>query len=58
MVRVPSSTGGSGDCYVEVARADPGRPLVLTEPISVTLDIATLVAPLTYQPVDCHLEPN
>ena len=28
--------------YLEVARADPGHPLVLTEPISVTLDLAAL----------------
>lgn len=30
--------------YVEVARADPGRPLTLTEPIAVTLDLAALAA--------------
>ncbi len=28
--------------YVEVARADPGQPLVLTEPFLVTLDLAAL----------------
>jgi Uma2 family endonuclease len=32
------------DSYLEVARADPGRPLVLTEPIAVTLDLAALSA--------------
>jgi Uma2 family endonuclease len=32
------------DCYVEVTRADPGHPLVLTEPIAVTLDLAALAA--------------
>ena len=32
------------DHYVEVARADPGRPLVLTEPIAVTLDLTALAA--------------
>jgi hypothetical protein len=29
---------------LEVARADPGRLLVLTEPIAVTLDLAALSA--------------
>jgi Uma2 family endonuclease len=33
-----------GDHYAEVARADPGRPLVLTEPIAVTLDLTALAA--------------
>jgi Uma2 family endonuclease len=33
-----------GSRYVEVARAAPGRPLVLTEPFAVTLDLATLAA--------------
>lgn len=32
------------DRYVEVKRVDPGRPLVLTEPIAVTLDLAALAA--------------
>lgn len=32
------------DHYVEVARADPGRLLVLTEPIAVTLDLTALAA--------------
>ena len=32
------------DSYLEVARADPGRLLVLTEPIAVTLDLAALSA--------------
>lgn len=31
-----------GDHYVEVARVEPGRPLVLTEPVAVTLDLAAL----------------
>ena len=30
------------DHYVEVARVAPGRPLVLTEPVAVTLDLAAL----------------
>lgn len=30
------------DRYIEVARADPPRPLVLTAPIAVTLDLAAL----------------
>ena len=30
--------------YVEVARSAPGQPLVLTEPIAVTLDLAALAA--------------
>jgi Uma2 family endonuclease len=30
--------------YLEVARADPGRLLVLTQPIAVTLNLATLAA--------------
>jgi hypothetical protein len=30
--------------YVEVARSEPGKPLVLTEPLAVTLDLATLAA--------------
>jgi hypothetical protein len=30
------------DRYVEMTRVDPGRPLVLTEPIPVTLDLTTL----------------
>jgi Uma2 family endonuclease len=30
------------DHYVEVARVDPGHPLVLTEPVAVTLDLAAL----------------
>ncbi|MGH3833226.1 MAG: Uma2 family endonuclease [Pseudonocardiaceae bacterium] len=43
-----------GERYVEVARADPGRPLVLAEPITVTLDLAALAAatrPSTVPPV-------
>ncbi|MDQ3764319.1 MAG: Uma2 family endonuclease [Actinomycetota bacterium] len=32
------------DHYVQVTCADPGRPLVLTEPIAVTLDLAALAA--------------
>ncbi|HET9257153.1 MAG TPA: Uma2 family endonuclease [Pseudonocardiaceae bacterium] len=32
------------DHYVEVAKADPGQPLVLTEPIAATLDLAALAA--------------
>jgi Uma2 family endonuclease len=32
------------DHYVEVARANPGRLLVLTEPIAVTLDLTALAA--------------
>lgn len=32
------------DHYVQVASIDPGRPLVLAEPIAVTLDLATLAA--------------
>lgn len=30
--------------YVEVARSEPDKPLVLAEPIAVTLDLATLAA--------------
>ena len=30
--------------YAEVAGVDPGQPLVLTEPIAVTLDLAALAA--------------
>ncbi len=32
------------DQYSEVARVDPGRPLVMTEPLAVTLDLAALAA--------------
>ena len=32
------------DRYIELVRADPGRPLVLTEPFAVTLDLTALAA--------------
>ncbi|MGH3767490.1 MAG: Uma2 family endonuclease [Pseudonocardiaceae bacterium] len=32
------------DHYVEIACVDPGHPLILTEPIAVTLDLAALAA--------------
>jgi Uma2 family endonuclease len=32
------------DHYTETARAEPGQPLVLTEPIAVSLDLAALAA--------------
>jgi Uma2 family endonuclease len=38
------------DRYVEVARVEPGCPLVLTEPIAITLNLATLAA--TTRPAD------
>ena len=32
------------DCYAQVACAEPGQPLTLTEPVAVTLDLAALAA--------------